>query len=175
MGQRSHFSSWQKMRKELKSFLAPSLTGRVDYLSTSYRQTHDYLGHAQILVDGVPVTDHCDYKVWMAEIREPADLDRVTNDFKQYDFVHAAGWYLSSPIEESLDAVETSEYRHTVVLRKCLALMDRRVGKRTLVRIASELTDESPAVVRYFCALRCGAEDIPIGFEVPGALIRRSS
>jgi hypothetical protein len=155
------------MRQELKSFLATSLSDRVDYLSTSYRKAHDYLGHAQILVDGVPVTNHCDYSTWWGKRVVAPDFDRETTDFKQYDFVHAAGWYLNSPIEESLAGVEDEpRYYHTAILRQCLAVMDKRVGKRRLRALADEFRD-SPGIVRYFYALRCEAEAILVDLDVP--------
>jgi len=167
-------ASWQRMRKELKSFLAPALAGRVDYSVTRYRKSHDGVGHAEILVDGKPVTNFCWISKemrscaggWDEDARKyiPApDFDPVTRDFADYDFLAAAGLYLNSPIGESLGGAEVLEdddlRRHTGVLRQCLALMDRRVGKRTLQRFATEAA-AAPEIVRFFYSLRCSAEGL---------------
>ncbi|AEV67022.1 SF0329 family protein [Acetivibrio clariflavus] len=71
--------------------------------------------------------------------------------FSQYDFLEAAEKFLSSPIEESL--------RSDNSIVKALALIDRRVGKRTLKRLKESIKDESE-LVKYFYSLRCEAEQI---------------
>jgi len=177
MGSSPHFSSWQKMRKELKSFLAPSLARRVDYMATSYRKAPDSLGHAEILVDGQPVANHCCYKQTVRKYRQPENYDPVMQDFCECDFIHAAGWYLTNPIEESLSGVECEDKSNpriltpnTATLRRCLAVMDRRVGKRTLRRLAGEMRD-APPILRYFYALRCEAEGIAVESDVPNSKV----
>jgi len=131
------------MRQQLKLFLTPSLAGRIDYMATSYRNLDSY-GHAEIHVDGVPVVNFCCYK--------PEYLCRCS-------FVEAAGVYLNSPLKVSLEGSGEE-------IRKALAILDRRVGKRTLRSLTAAMADES-ALVRFFCALRCRAEGIPVNFEVP--------
>ncbi len=106
-----HFSSWQKMRKKLKSFLAHSLVGRVDYMLTSYRHAHDGTGHAEIWVDGHPVTNFCEIKAGMARwSAKQANAAYDSNLHLDYtDFVFAAGRYLNEPLEESLAGVECGD------------------------------------------------------------------
>ncbi|MCL5887458.1 MAG: hypothetical protein M1617_04025 [Actinobacteria bacterium] len=158
------------MRKELKSFLAPSLADRVDFTVTSYRKAHDSFGHAEVLVDGAPVTNFCSIKKgmracvrWDDESSRciPApDYDPHAADFGQWDFIVAAGFYLTRPVRESLDGVEDApDHLHTATIRRCLALMDRRVGKRTLQRMAGQMTD-APEIVRFFYELRCEADGL---------------
>ncbi len=142
------YSSWQKMRQQLKLYLAPSLEGRVEYRVTSYRHAHDGLGHAEIIVDGKPVVNFCCYT--------PEYLCRCT-------FIQAADAYLNRPIKESLESIDDE-------IRKALAILDRRVGKRTLRSLASRMGKE-PALVRLFCAFRCRAEGIPVNFEAPASLL----
>lgn len=131
------------MRQQLKLFLAPSLAGRIDYMATSYRNLDSY-GHAEIHVDGVPVVNFCCYI--------PEYLCRCS-------FVKAAGLYLNSPLKESLESPGKE-------IRKALVILDRRIGKRTLRSLAAAMAGE-PALVRFFCALRCRAEGIAVNFEVP--------
>jgi len=71
--------------------------------------------------------------------------------FSQYDFLEAAVRFLNSSIEESLNSDNS--------IVKALALIDRRVGKRTLNTLKESINDESE-LVRYFYRLRCEAEQI---------------
>lgn len=43
--------AWSKMKQQLESFLSPALSGRVEYLSTSYRYLPDKAGLCNIAVD----------------------------------------------------------------------------------------------------------------------------
>ncbi len=94
------------------------------------------------------------------------DFDPAGKDFGSYEFVSSAGWFLTEPIEQPLAGTESEDQSkawctHTATLRRCLALVDKRVGKRTLRRLAPEML-EAPPLVRYFYALRCEAEGIPV-------------
>jgi len=71
--------------------------------------------------------------------------------FSQYDFLEAAERFLNSTIEESLKSDNS--------IVKALALIDRRVGKRTLNMLKESIEDESE-LVRYFYRLRCEAEQM---------------
>ncbi|SCG82861.1 hypothetical protein DW1_1289 [Proteiniborus sp. DW1] len=71
--------------------------------------------------------------------------------FAQYDFLEAVERFLNSPIEESLKSDN--------FIVKTLALIDRRVGKRTLNTLKESIKDEGE-LVRYFYRLRCEAEQI---------------
>jgi len=71
--------------------------------------------------------------------------------FSQYDFLEAAEIFLNSTIEESLKSDNS--------IVKALALIDRRVGKRTLNTLKESITGEGE-LVRYFYRLRCEAEQM---------------
>jgi len=71
--------------------------------------------------------------------------------FSQYDFLEAVERFLNSPINESLKSDNS--------LMKTLALIDRRVGKRTLNMLKESIKHECE-LVRYFYRLRCEAEQI---------------
>ncbi|MFC4808142.1 hypothetical protein [Paenibacillus sp. GCM10023250] len=43
--------SWSKLKQQLEGFLSPALTGRVEYLATSYRYSPDKAGLCNIAVD----------------------------------------------------------------------------------------------------------------------------
>ncbi len=82
--------------------------------------------------------------------------------FAQYDFFEAVGKFLNSPIEESLESDNA--------IINVLALIDRRVGKRTLSTIKNSIENKSK-LVRYFYQLRCEAEE-KVFWDNGGADIR---
>ncbi len=61
---------------------------------------------------------------------------------------------MNSPIEESLESDNA--------IINVLALIDRRVGKRTLSTIKNSIENKSK-LVRYFYQLRCEAEEKVFG------------
>lgn len=71
--------------------------------------------------------------------------------FAQYDFYDAVEEYFHQPIENSL--------KSNNMLIKIFALIDRRIGKRTLVKMKESFIDEKE-IVQYFYKLRCNAEGI---------------
>ena len=92
---------------------------------------------------------------WIAENRK---INRMAHKkveeedvFSQYDFLEAVEKFLNSSIEESLKSDNS--------IVKALALIDRRVGKRTLNMLKESIEQESE-LVRYFYSLRCQAEQI---------------
>lgn len=72
--------------------------------------------------------------------------------FVQYDFFQAVEKFLNSPIEESLKSDSP--------IVKALALVDRRVGKRTINMLKESIEDEKSELVRCFYKLRCEAKQI---------------
>ena len=77
--------------------------------------------------------------------------------FSQYDFLEAVKKFLNSPIEESLKSDNP--------IIKSLALIDRRIGKRTLNMLKESIKNEND-IVKYFYKLRCEAEGIKAVSEV---------
>jgi len=91
----------------------------------------------------------------IAKKRKISDLAREQVEkreiFSEHDFLEAAEQFLNSPIEESLASDNP--------IVKALAIIDRRVGKRTLNMLRESIKDESE-LVQYFYQLRCEAERI---------------
>lgn len=73
--------------------------------------------------------------------------------FGQYDFFEAGEVFLNSSIEESLKSEN--------MIIKVLALVDRRVGKRTL-NVLKDFIENESELVQYFYQLRCEAERMKI-------------
>lgn len=159
----ARYKSWSGLRKQLTDMLCEELHGRIDYFLTYYREVHNSYGRAAILLDGrelcafswrdMYTQEHDTDELWREtgvwdssapELKEKWDRGCV---YCEKDFTRAATEYLSMPIAEALGSSD--------MIIRCLAITDRRVGKRTLKRIADSgeyLT--LPDWVRQFYELR---------------------
>lgn len=169
---------WSKAKKHLKSLVCDTLRSRVDFQVINYRRAHDQLGRAVITIDKVEKLSMCTitaeraehYKEW--EIRahfDNYDFDDVENNisiqdeahqqfkkegiYGQYDFFFTLEQYFNSSIEDSLQSTD--------ILMKILCLLDRRVGKRTLLKMKDSILTEHE-LVQEFYKLRCEAEKLSI-------------
>ncbi|GKX66411.1 SF0329 family protein [Inconstantimicrobium mannanitabidum] len=164
---------WSRTRKQLENLICDALKNRVKFFVTQYRKSHDQHGRACIVVDGKEVFDMCDLKynikAWdkETELKENPELRRYKESypafweadeiireqgsFNEDHFFDALIQYLNNPIDNSLK----SENMIVVIL----ALLDRRVGKRTLNSLNKEM-EKQHTMVRYFYKLRCEAEGL---------------
>ncbi|QCI85946.1 hypothetical protein FA707_02755 [Vagococcus zengguangii] len=167
--------TWTKAKKQLKSLTCDSLQGRLDFHIINYRKAHDQLGRAVITLDKEEIFNMCTLTTEAKEFEKTLALSEYLNEdeleqntsielqqlaqqelakegvFAQYDFFEALARYFNESIEESL----TSD--HDLV--KLLSLIDRRVGKRTLVKLADTIDTES-ALVQQFYYIRMKSENL---------------
>lgn len=164
---------WSRTKKQLEELTCTVLKSRVKFFVTQYRKSHDQHGRACIVVDGKEVFDMCDLKynvnAWDKKIelkenpemrrydesysifREVDEIIREQGVFNEDHFFDAVTQYLNNPVEDSLKS------ENMIVL--ILALLDRRVGKRTLNSLNEEIKKRH-TMVQYFYKLRCEAEGI---------------
>lgn len=153
---------WSKIRDKLENeYLADALKGRIQYFVTAYRQSHDGdKGRAAIYLDGEPVISGSTFEQWLKPDLDgyyrtfpdsiAADSADLTNGwFDQYDFYVSFAAFDNQSIEASLSS-------HNQLIR-IFAILDRRVGKRTLCRL-KETIDTEPEIFRRFFAIRLEAE-----------------
>ena len=169
--------------------LCPALRGRIQYFLTRYHGAPDDYGRFCVRVDGkeyVPGNPYCywhrEYSLleqqlkaernippreWThhgmlheaeneaveQEVRQIAWNDGV---FEDYELYRAIREYRESSISDSLHAANP--------LVRMLAVLDRRVGKRTLEKLR-ETVDEQPEWLRFFYRLRLEAEGIPLSHQ----------
>lgn len=157
MSNRPHYKSWSDLRRRQLELLAPSLRGRVDYFLTRYHEVHNAYGRACILVDGAEAVCFSWVEMYEQEMYnyDPAHLPRWENDatFCDHDFIHALAAYRSLSIAEALV--------HEDFIVRVLAILDRRVGRRTLQRLVqADDWNGYPPWVRRFYMLRFDAEGI---------------
>lgn len=174
---------WSKTKKTLEEdLLCEKLRGRVKYFLTHYHGAPDNYGRFCVRVDGKeyvqanPYNQNAIYaysnqlqkelKIPRREwehghflheeenlmIEEIAEKRAMTeNKMDIWQVMHAIDQYMSLDISSSL-------HSDNEVIRM-FAVMDRRVGKRTLEKLASE-ADNQPGWLQFFYNLRLQAEGL---------------
>ena len=158
MNQKENYKSWSDLRKRQLELLAPALQGRVDYHLARYHEVHNSYGHAAILVDGTAAITFSWVEMYEQELYnyDETHLPRWENDgtFCDYELIDALTGYRHLPIA---DALVDKDF-----IIRVLAILDRRIGKRTLLRLVQEDDwNGYPEWVRRFYKLRFDAEGIP--------------
>lgn len=163
--------SWSGMRKYLEEdMLADSLKSRVRYSCTKFVGM-DGGGLFRIYVDKKPVKDFsletlAKYSYNLYDGKKPIDLSNYWQyweyeedntplnervEFEDAEFADALYQYRSNDIFDSL-------YDENPIVRM-FAVIDRRVGKRTLSSLKDEVS-EQPEWLAFFYKLRLEAENI---------------
>ncbi|MBD5554883.1 MAG: hypothetical protein HDQ95_05920 [Roseburia sp.] len=159
---------WSAIRHKLEEdYLAEALRGHIQYFVTSYSYSPDHEGRAAIRLDGKEILSGNYWNQWYKAHLYPHDekyeyrmkyempfMDDVAMDLGLFDqrcFYRAFEEFDNQSIEESLASEN--------LLIKVLALLDRRIGKRRLVKMKSEMETE-PVVIQMFYAIRMEAEGI---------------
>jgi len=163
-----HYKSWSGLNKQLSGLLCEPLKNRITYFLTRYHDVHNSYGRASIRLDGKELVNfswveaykqerdvHNRWKetgAWDFDAPELKDKWDKEATYSKYDFLEAAVDFLQLPIQEALSSEN--------YLVRVFAIMDRRVGKRTLEAIMkSEEYKSYPMWVRQFYELRLGIED----------------
>lgn len=159
----NHYKSWAGLNRQLTDLLCDALKGRLSYFLTRYHKVHNSYGRAAILLDKREMVCFS----WIEMYHQEADLHQTWEEtgvwdreaFKEkwdagmtyhdMDFLSAATSFLQMPITEAL---HSNNY-----LVRIFAILDRRVGKRTLQKIKEEGTyQRAPSWVKQFYELRLG-------------------
>lgn len=151
---------WSKIRLRLRDLLAPDLKPRVDYRLTSYREHEDPAHEVWITVDKVRVfsASCCGYMNALNDLwyqQQLTDRDRIREiltsreSHDACDVVRSFRAYLDSELRAALTSADP--------IHRALAIVDRRVGKRTLATLRISGTDHS--LVRAFYSLRTKAHE----------------
>ena len=144
--EKSKYKSWSNLKKQMNDLLCESLKDKITYFYTSYHEVHNAYGRATI--------NYC-----KKEIAAFKTANEVATKEKwmpncilcEADFIHSLTIYLKTDIATSLSS---DNY-----LLRVFAYMDRRVGKRTLIKIKDEV-DALPEWVKQFYRIRCEADGI---------------
>ena len=148
---------WSYIRHKLENdYLAPSMRGRVRYFVTRYVGTHDYEGRAAILVDGEELFSGGYFAAWPDELLcsagERNEMDQTWYEgLNQRHFYAAFHEFDTQTVQESLQSGDR--------IVRLFALLDRRVGKRTLLKLREGLDAQPPAFQRFW-TIRMAAEGL---------------
>ena len=177
---RSRFKSWSNLKKQMEELLCDSLKGKITYFLTGYHKVHDAYGRATInynkkeMVMFSWIERYTTHIVDLAEFygdERNISLNEAYTELEngkwmsecrlcEGDFVNSITIYLKTDIATSL---QSDNY-----LLRIFAYMDRRVGKRTLLKIRDDV-DKLPDWVKQFYYIRCEADGItlmPNGMEI---------
>lgn len=173
------------MRRELeKDYLCESLKGRVQYFLTHYHKAPDNFGRIAVRIDGKEVLMGNPYDYYVKGYADEEDklkeemgiparewtgketlyheenkkveemvYEMAINDgvFYIYDVISAIHEYKNLAIKESIKSSNP--------LVRMLAVMDRRVGKRTLTKLKTEVHNQ-PEWLQFFYNLRFESENL---------------
>jgi len=161
---------WAEVRKILEQdLLCDSLKGRIRYFATRYRKAHDEQGRVCVLVDdkeiiNMPFT--AENKIYEEVYkREETERDKSYADIhKEIKMEHAKqGLYHPGDFGSALDEFLTNSISDSINsenwIVRMLAILDRRVGKRTLIKIEPTL-EHLPEWLQYFYKLRVESEKL---------------
>jgi len=171
--------SWSKMRKILEQEnMCNSLKGRIQYFQTRYRGAHDQHGRIAIRLDGKEIFnsdyfDSCqkefeigketnvfDERGWFLNNHDGYEelLNEVKNQGGYSSFYNAFYDYHNISIDESLNSSDP--------MVRLFAILDRRVGKRRLQKLAFEINSQ-PKWLQVFYRLRFEADGIIVHSSEP--------
>lgn len=144
---------WSRLKKTVESGFAPCLGGRVELNCTVYRKFDGSLSVSFISVDKIKVCEFNDllffrhydfYKKLESEgtlLQEHPSYDTSgllmePGELSSHAFLRACDDFMRMPVQEAL--------RDTNPILQTLAILDKRIGKRTLFRIEKEKLERLP-------------------------------
>lgn len=171
---------WSKIRTRIKDFFTPEIAARVDFHLTRYRVHHDQPSRAWVTIDGEQILD-ASFFVWLREYpgavteaqalypdEEPAHLciqigyewhtrtERATELLAQRAVHEPSHLYTVLREYPSLAVADALASPNPLV--RALAMLDKRVGQRTLAKIKP--APEDHPLIRKFYELRTGSKTI---------------
>lgn len=144
---------WSKLKSLVRDRICPELRKRIDFHLTSYRNSHDGADKVWITIDGRRVAEFKHYDLERAESEAysegltPSEVAKSLRDngvFGPRDFGTSMREYLDL---NAADALASSD-----PIVKAFAIVDRRVGRRSLAKLA--VADSDHALVRTFFEIR---------------------
>lgn len=161
-------ATWSGIRNKLENdYLAESLRGHIQYYATSYSKSPDHGGRAAIRYDGKEIIKGCYWNNWTKAdlfLRDEKYEKRLTIEnafiddtalklgvFEQCCFYRAFNEFDNQSIETSLLSED--------LIVKIFAVLDRRIGKRRLMKMKDTICNESDTF-QVFYAIRANAEQI---------------
>ena len=170
----SKYKSWSNLKKQMNDLLCDSLKNKISYFYTSYHEVHNAYGRATIRYENKELVSFS----WIDMYKQESETSSIYHERKQEgekvsylqligelekekwmpegklcdaDFINSLTIYLKTDIATALNS---DNY-----LLRVFAYMDRRVGKRTLIKIKDDV-EKLPDWVKQFYQIRCEADGI---------------
>lgn len=163
-------ATWSGIRNKLENdYLAESLRGHIQYYATSYSRSPDHEGRAAIRYDGKDIIKGCYNNYWLKADQFPRDEKyekRMQTEYAYMDDtalklgVFDQRCFYSAFDEFDNQSIEKSLASENLIVR-IFAVLDRRVGKRRLVKMKDYILQE-PETFQEFFAIRANAEGIKL-------------
>ena len=165
-----HYKSWSGLNKWLNECLCEELKGRITFFLTRYHKVYDSYGRTAILLDGKELVCFS----WIEQYRQEQQVAVKHNEDRSKDWLALyeemkPGWaenctlcewdFLSAVLEFRNLSIQNAMNSEDYII-KILAILDKRVGKRTLQKIKeAEEYKNYPEWVRQFYELRLKGSD----------------
>jgi hypothetical protein len=147
---------WSKLRFRVKELICPELKKRIDFFLTSYRKSHDGADKVWITIDGQRIfscshypSERAWHQAYLSGLRgkELQDHLAAREIHGPADFGNSMRAYMDMPVTEALKSANP--------LIRAFALIDRRIGRRTLQQL--EISDLEHTLVKAFYRIRTEA------------------
>jgi hypothetical protein len=154
---------WSKIRTRLRACVCADLRKRVDFHLTNYREYGSRAHEVWITVDGEKVfsASYCDYMISENVLQRERGLrtfaegkeGKVAHDVLTRAEIHDASITVYT-FREYLDSAPQNALVSTDPVLKSLAIIDKRIGQRTLAGL--RIGNGEHSLVRSFYTLRMG-------------------
>jgi hypothetical protein len=172
---------WSKLKSRVEALLAPTVAGRVEFRTTSYRHAHDGEGRGWITVDGEEAASFCTLRHAIERSKLEDGLRAANSGVSFRDPAQREAYYAAaSQAEEILEkqGIVSQHYFEGAlatypdlsiqdalasdnIIHRAVAVLDRRLGRRRLASLSFR-TDEHPLVLGLH-RFRCTLERVPDG------------
>lgn len=164
--EKSKYKTWSNLKKQMNDLLCDSLKKRISYFYTSYHEVHNAYGRATINYNQKEQVAFS----WVEMYEQDHDINRLwqEGEEKTYSEMLREKWMPECTLCETnfIDSVTVflktdiaASLQSDNYLLRVFAYVDRRVGKRTLVKIRDEV-EKLPEWVKQFYQIRCEAEGL---------------
>ena len=149
-----HYKSWAGLKKQLNEFLCEALINRITYFLTRYHDVHNSYGRASIRFDGTELVCfswiemyHQEYAVSAVHKKDPKLSYEDAIEQLKPEWDKNCTYYEMDFLDAAL---KSDNY-----IIKILAILDKRVGNRTLAQLSNNKEYEAyPEWVQQFYRLR---------------------
>ena len=152
---------WSKLKSRVKDLICPELHGVIDFHVTQYRKAHSWISEAWVTVNGERIFD-CGSRTYARELAYEFLASKASRNAELVEILKRREIHEPQQMGEAmrayLDMSVAEALKSDNPFIKALAIVDRRVGKRTIEKL--NIDDSEHSLVRAFYELRCAKTNI---------------